>query len=148
MTEIDWWWIESCWFTSMMQFWLLPIYPWMMYIAKYNLIPNDLAIFLIPLFHVFLFTVLTDPWTVNRLEILSSVCWSGEVRPGGSFNNIYKLLNLGTLMIRAVYKGHIFQYIGKFHVEFSSVPLKFHSKYINHTLKNYISHKSGNLKSC
>ena len=117
-----------------------------LHIAKYSLMSNDLAIVMTPPYHLFLLTVLMYPWSVNRLEIMSSVCWSGEVRPGDSFNNIYKLLHIRAfIQIRTVYKTHILWQT--FYVDFHSVPLKFHIKNLNHTLKNDISHKSGNSKS-
>ena len=56
---------------------------------------------------------------------------------GGRFENAYKLLNLRALEISMLYKNHIFQCMGKiFCVEFQSVPLKFHTKYLTHTLKD------------
>ena len=57
--------------------------------------------------------------------------------PGGRFKNAYELLNLRTLKISMLYKSHIFQCMGKiFCVEFQRVPLKFHTKYLTHTLKD------------
>ena len=57
--------------------------------------------------------------------------------PGGRFNNTYELLNLRALKISKLHKNHIFQCMGKiFCVEFQRVPLKFHTKYITHTLKD------------
>ena len=58
-------------------------------------------------------------------------------RPGGRFNNTYELLNLRALKISKLHKNHIFQCMGKiFCVEFQRVPLKFHTKYLTHTLKD------------
>ena len=52
---------------------------------------------------------------------------------GGRFKNAYELLNLRALKI----ENHIFQCMGKiFCVEFQRVPLKFHTKYLTHTLKD------------
>ena len=56
---------------------------------------------------------------------------------GGRFKNTYELLNLRALKISMLYKNHIFQCMGKiFCVEFQRVPLKFHTKYLIHTLKD------------
>ena len=58
-------------------------------------------------------------------------------RSGGRFKNTYELLNLRALKFSPVHKIHIFQCMGKiFCVEFQRVPLKFHTKYLTHTLKN------------
>ena len=55
---------------------------------------------------------------------------------GGCLKNVYELLNLRASKISMLYKNHIFQYMGKiFCVEFQRVPLKFHTKYLTHTLK-------------
>ena len=56
---------------------------------------------------------------------------------GGRFKNAYELLNLRALKISMLYRSHIFQCMGKiFCVEFQRVPLKFHTKYLAHTLKD------------
>ena len=56
---------------------------------------------------------------------------------GGRFKNAYELLNLRALKISIFYKNHIFQCMGKILcVEFQRVPLKFHTKYLTHTLKD------------
>ena len=65
----------------------------------------------------------------------------GEVIPlscsGGRFKNAYELLNPRALNFSPVNKIHIFQFMDKpFCVEFQGVPLKFHTKYITHTLKD------------
>ena len=58
-------------------------------------------------------------------------------RPGGRFKNTYELLNPRALKISMLYKNRIFQCMGKiFCVEFQRYPLKFHSKYLPHTLKD------------
>ena len=50
--------------------------------------------------------------------------------------NVYELLNLGALNISMFYKNHVFQCMSKkFCVEFQRVPLKFHTKYLTHILK-------------
>ena len=55
----------------------------------------------------------------------------------GVFKNTYALLNLRALKISVLYKNHIFQWMGKiFCVEFQRVSLKFHTKYLTHTLKD------------
>ena len=59
--------------------------------------------------------------------------------PGGRFKNTYELLNLRALKFSYVNKIHIFQCMGKiFCVEFQRYPLKFHTKYLTHTLKDMI----------
>ena len=61
----------------------------------------------------------------------------GSKLPGGRFKNAYELLNLRALEISVLYKIHIFQCMGKiFCVEFQRVPLKFHTKYRTHILKD------------
>ena len=58
-------------------------------------------------------------------------------RTGGRFKNAYELLNLRALKISMLYKNRTFQCMGKiFCVEFQRVPLKFHTKYLTHTLKD------------
>ena len=60
-----------------------------------------------------------------------------SIGPGGRFKNAYELLDLRALKISMLYKNRIFQCMGKiFCVEFQRVPLKFHTKYLIHTLKN------------
>ena len=68
--------------------------------------------------------------------------------PGGRFKNPNELLNLRALKISMLYKSHIFQCMGKiFCVEFQRVPLKFHTKYLTHTLKDKSFMKHWNFKS-
>ena len=68
---------------------------------------------------------------------LSAKSNCGYTRPGGRFKNTYELLNLRALKISKLHKNHIFQCMGKiFCVEFQRVPLKFHTKYLTHTLKD------------
>ena len=53
------------------------------------------------------------------------------------FKNAYELLNLKALKFPTVDINHIFQSMGKiFSVGFKSYPLKFHTKYLTHTLKD------------
>ena len=67
---------------------------------------------------------------------------------GGRFKKTYELLNLRALKISPVNKIHIFQCMGKiFCVEFQRVPLKFHTKYLTHTLKDTIFIQHWNFKS-
>ena len=55
----------------------------------------------------------------------------------GSFKNANDLLNLRALKISMFCENHIFQWMGEiFCVEFQRVPLKFHTKYLTHTLKD------------
>ena len=64
-------------------------------------------------------------------------CMVCFVSSGGRFKNTYELLNLRALKISKLHKNHIFQCMGKiFCVEFQRVPLKFHTKYLTHTLKD------------
>ena len=59
--------------------------------------------------------------------------------PGRRFKNTYELLNQRALKFSYVNKIHIFQCMGKiFCVEFQRYPLKFHTKYLTHTLKDMI----------
>ena len=61
------------------------------------------------------------------------------VGTGGRFKNTYELLNQRALKFSYVNKIHIFQCMGKiFCVEFQRYPLKFHTKYLTHTLKDMI----------
>ena len=71
------------------------------------------------------------PWPVIKTNMH---LWSG-----GHFKNTCKLLNLRGLKFSHVNKICIFQCIGKiFCVEFQRVTLKFHTKYLTHTLKEAI----------
>ena len=56
---------------------------------------------------------------------------------GGVSKNEYELLNLRAIKISTLYKNCIFQWTGKiFCVEIQRCPLKFHPKYLTHTLKD------------
>ena len=56
---------------------------------------------------------------------------------GWHFKNAFELLNLRSLKISMYYENHIFQCMGKiFCVEFQRYPLKFHTIYRTHTLKD------------
>ena len=57
----------------------------------------------------------------------------------GVSSTAYELLNLSALKISTLYKNRIFQCMGKiFCVEFQRVPLKFRTKYLTYTLKNFV----------
>ena len=67
---------------------------------------------------------------------------------GGRFKNTYELLNQRALKFSYVNKIHIFPCMGKiFCVEFQRYPLKFHTKYLTHTLKDMIFMQFWNFKS-
>ena len=58
-------------------------------------------------------------------------------RSAGHFKNAYKLINLRALEFSTWYKSCIFQCMSKIYcVEFQRYPLKFHTKYVIHTLKD------------
>ena len=58
---------------------------------------------------------------------------------GEHLKNAYELLDLRALKFSTANKIHIFQCIGKIIcVEFQRVPLKFHTKYPTHALKDTI----------
>ena len=82
--------------------------------------------------------------------IIIQVLWYllvGNV-PGGRFKKAYELLNLRALKFSPLNKIHIFQCMGKiFCVEFQRYPLKFHTKYLTHTLKGTIFIQHWNFKS-
>ena len=67
---------------------------------------------------------------------------------GGVSKNTYELLNQRALKFSYVNKIHIFRCMGKiFCVEFQRYPLKFHTKYLTHTLKDMIFMQFWNFKS-
>ena len=73
------------------------------------------------------------------LNIKSKTAAISRGSPGGRFKNTYELLNQRALKFSYVNKIHIFQCMGKiFCVEFQRYPLKFHTKYLTHTLKDMI----------
>ena len=70
-----------------------------------------------------------------------SVCFTTWVDSwrSGRFKNIDERLNLRALKFSPVNRICVFQCMGKiFYVEFQSYPLKFHTKYHIHTLKDMI----------
>ena len=89
----------------------------------------------------------------NSLELSTCYAFLAEplvwhYEPGGRFKNTYELLNLRALKFSYVNKIHIFQCMGKiFCVEFQRYPLKFHTKYLTHTLKDMIFMQFWNFKS-
>ena len=75
-------------------------------------------------------------------------CDQTEFGKGGRFKNTYELLNLRTLKFSPANKICIFQCMGKiFFVEFQRYPLKFHIKYLTHTLKDMIFIQHWNVQS-
>ena len=76
----------------------------------------------------------------NIVILCTAVYWLGSDwmwTSGGCLKNVYELSNLRAFKISMLYKTHIFQCMGKiFIVEFQRVPLKFHTKYLTHTLKD------------
>ena len=78
-----------------------------------------------------------DGKTHKIWRTMMSMAYLCFLNPGGRFKNTYELLNLRALKISKLHKNHIFQCMGKiFCVEFQRVPLKFHTKYLTHTLKD------------
>ena len=62
---------------------------------------------------------------------------------GMGFKYPYELLNLRDLKFSPANKVHIFRCMGKlFCVEFQREPLKFHTKYLTHTLKDMFFQQS------
>ena len=84
----------------------------------------------------------------NLFFVVSFNSWLHGWCPGGRFKNTYELLNQRALKFSYVNKIHIFQCMGKiFCVEFQRYPLKFHTKYLTHTLKDMIFMQFWNFKS-
>ena len=70
-------------------------------------------------------------YALQLMTLASHACYGGRIK------NEHELLNLRALKISMFYKNHIFQCMGKiFSVEFQRVPLKFHTNYLVHTLKD------------
>ena len=95
---------------------------------------------------------LCDPTT--HLLIVMSPKWQpfcpgqNMRRVRGAFQNTYELLNLRALKFSHMKKIHIFQCMCQiFCVEFQRYPLKFHTKYLTHTLKDMIFIQRWNFKS-
>ena len=92
--------------------------------------------------------------TKSRLLQLKCSTWTNDDlvphihHQGGVSKNTYELLNLRALKFSYVNKIHIFQCMDKiFCVEFQRYPLKFHTKYLTHTLKDMIFMQFCNFKS-
>ena len=92
-------------------------------------------------------------WSVTRKmfpfdDVIMFGAAAVEIGAGGRFKNTYELLNQRALKFSYVNKIHIFQCMGKiFCVEFQRYPLKFHTKYLTHTLKDMIFMQFWNFKS-
>ena len=88
-------------------------------------------------------------WSARTLFLLVGYCLVlSLVGPGGRFKKAYGLLNLRALKFSPLNKIHIFQCMGTiFCVEFQRYPLKFHTKYLTHTLKGTIFIQHWNFKS-
>ena len=90
-------------------------------------------------------------WCLVELAVIGSqivTVYTVVIASGGRFKNTYELLNLRALKCSPVNKIHIFQCMGKmFCVEFQRYPLKFHTKYLSHTLKDMIFIQHWNFKS-
>ena len=72
----------------------------------------------------------------NRI-VLYDLGGGGGGGGGGDFKNTYELLNLRALRFSTLYENCIFQCMGKiFCVEFQREPLKLHTQYLTHTLKD------------
>ena len=81
------------------------------------------------------FTPIDRPTII--LFSVDPVHWRLHTSPGERFKNTYELLNLRALKISTLYKNRIFQCMSKiFSVEFQRYLLKFHTKYLTHTLKD------------
>ena len=86
--------------------------------------------------------------TIHVISYVDDIVVLAIVSPGGRFKNTYELLNLRALKFSPVNKIHIFQCMGKiFCVEFQRYPLKFHTKYLTHTLKDMIFIQHWHFKS-
>ena len=94
---------------------------------------------------LFLYTTIVDE---KHVRLCTKYIHHTGDWPGGRFKNTYELLNQRALKFSYVNKIHIFQCMGKiFCVEFQRYPLKFHTKYLTHTLKDMIFKQFWNLKS-
>ena len=77
-------------------------------------------------------------WLMSRMD------GSWISTSGGRFNNAHELLNLRALKLLPVNEIHISLCMGKI---FCEAPLKFHTKYLTYTLKDYIFIQRCNFKS-
>ena len=90
-----------------------------------------------------MFIYMLGLYVLWRHFLTKSLSINRSFKPGGRFKNAYELLTLRALKISMFHKRFIFQCMGKiFCVEFQRYPLKFHTKYLTHTLKDmtYIQH--------
>ena len=101
-----------------------------------------------------------DPWNIRPSAVIARSYitsyylhhWVIETdygsESGGRFKNTYELLNLRALKFSPVNKIRIFQCMGMiFCVEFQRYPLKLHTKYLTHTLKDVTFKQHWNFKS-
>ena len=104
---------------------------------------------------------ITESFVITQSGFLDMISWfilllslyTGHNKPvtdqnRRAFKNMYELLNLRALKFSNANKIHIFQCMDKiFCVEFQRVPLKFHTKYHTHKLKDTIFIQWWNLES-
>ena len=122
---------------------------------KYWHIPEDIYFIVHSSVYCCGYFVMSTQWSTNYSNsdhngsfVKLVCCYIILSKPGGRFKNAYELLNLRALKISMLYKIHIFQCMGKiFCVEFERVPLKFHTKYHTHTLKDVDFIHGWNFKS-
>ena len=113
--------------------------------TKYLVIISSVNTMLMQWYYICQAAALTMWYEIPSLPqlVTPSYDYSGE-----RFRNTYQLLNLRALKISTLYKNRIFQCMGKiFCVEFQRVPLKFHTKYLTHTLNDMIFIQHLNFKS-
>ena len=78
-------------------------------------------------------------WWVIWRKMMLQRGFTAKMCPGGRFKNAYELLILRALKFSSVDGLCIFQCMGEICcVEFQRYPLKFHTKYLTHTLKDAI----------
>ena len=86
---------------------------------------------------MFIFTKIDD--SLISYPNLGFGGWVGGGRGwgGGGIKTLIKLLNPRALKISMLYENRLFHCLGEiFCVEFQREPLKFHTKYLTHTLKD------------
>ena len=78
-----------------------------------------------------------------RVVLRTNYFWRMRSMNWGAFKNADVLLNLRAPNITTLYKNNIFQCVGKVYcAEFQKYPLRFHTKYLTHTLKDvYCIHR-------
>ena len=103
------------------------------YIIILHVYINILHVYIIILHVYIIIYTCIYMYTLSKIGSSNNGWW----HMGARLKNAYELLNLRTLKISTLYKNHIFQCMGKiFCVEFQKVPLKFHTIYLAHTLKD------------